>query len=654
MHLRLPAALAATAFALLLLLGPSRHAVADEGGLSMTSIVTYDVKTTDAAVHVTWDVSLTDNDPATDVTAGGSSYYANVGLPVLRGVSDVRAVDSAGDPLLVETQDSGTRSIDEAATVYFSRGIFFGQTYSFRLTYTLADTRSEAVLVTPYYAFLPAIASGDSATVIVNAPRGNPWVSTIEPKDCPQAGSSFVCAGASKTYLAALVEVSQPGAVSTSQFDVALKDKTVNVTLTHFQGEDAVAVHQQALIIAALPVIEEVYGFDYSGPTAIHIAQGGRQSSLGYEGLASCTPDVSCEIVISPVAGDYTLLHELSHMWSNIYSKRWLAEGFAEFVAETAVPRLEGVVVGGPPERGGQVAALALDDWGDADTVIGVDTSVLKIEDAGYTYSLRFLLQLRQQFGIEALEAVNRNLATSGTPADSQRYMDLLEDSTRSNLDGLFLTWVFPDSYRTIIADRRTAIDRLGGLRSQLVDEGLPDDIITPIQADIRDWDFEAALTKLDDAYNGLDTYADMSVQLDNLRSATEGAGLSFPEGLTDALNRFDFGKVGPAIKQANNAITAYTSARQTVGVSRNVWERFGLLGSDPNGALSRAASSFANGDFDVSLQHSQHASDLVSDASSIAFRRLLVVAGFLSLLVLAIAVALVVGRFRERELAER
>lgn len=655
MRFRPPAALAATLLALLALGGHPLHATADEAGLAMTSTVTYDVKTTDAAVHVAWDVTLTDNDPATDITQGGSSYYATVGVPVLRGAADILAQDSAGNPLIVETEAPSPRSIDEGAIVHFARGIFFGQTYSFRLTYTLADTRSEAVLVTPHYAFLPAIAAGDSATVIVNTPGGDPWVTTIDPKDCPQNGNSFACSGGPKTYLAALVEVSQPGAVSTSQFDVALNDKTVNVTLTYFKGEDAAAAHQQALISAGLPVIEEVYGVDYSGPAAVHIAQGGRQSSLGYEGLSTCTPDVSCEIVISPVAGDYTLLHELSHMWSNIYAKRWLAEGFAEFVAETAGPQLEaGVVTGSPPERGGPVVALALDDWGDANAVIGADASVLAIEEAGYTYSLRFLQQLRQQLGIPALQAVNRNIATSGTPADGRRYMDLLEEATRSNLDGLFLTWVFPQSYRPIIAARRTAIDRLAALRSRLVDEGLPDDIATPIQADIREWDFEAALTKLDDADNGLDTYADMRERLDRLKRDAEAAGLTVPDGLNDALNRFDFGNIGPAISQANDAIAAYKAARQTVDASRSIWERFGLIGSDPDGALSSAANAFGNGDFELSRQHSQHASELINDASNVAFRRLLVVAGFLSLLVLAIAIALVVGRFRERALAER
>ncbi|MEO8458048.1 MAG: hypothetical protein ABI559_09570 [Chloroflexota bacterium] len=658
MRFRLLAALAATVFALLLLAAPSGHARAanDAAGLALTATVTYDIKTNaDGAVHVTWDATVTDNDPATDVSGGNVTYYATIGLPVLRGATGITANDATGNNLQVDTVDPGGGSIDEGATVHFARGIFYKQTYSFRLTYTLADTRSEAVLVTANYVYLPAIAAGDSATVIINTPSGDPWSTTIDPRDCPQAGNSFACAGsAATTYLAALVEVSQPAAVATTTFDVALKDKTVNVTLTYFQGEGASAAHEQALITAGLPVIEQVYGFDYAGPSAVHISQGGRQSSLGYEGLASCTPEVSCEIVISPVAGDYTLLHELSHMWSNIYGRRWLAEGFAEFVAETAGPQLEpGLVVGSPALRRDPTVPLALDDWGDASSVIGADSSVLAVEDAGYTFSIRFLQEMRDQLGIEALQAVNRNIATSGSTADSRRYMDLLEDATRQDLDNLFETWVFPDTYDATLVSRRDAINRLADLRSRLTDAGLPDDIAAPINVSIRAWDFEKALTAIDTADNNLSTYGELRTSLDSLQSDSHNANLTLPDTVTTALNRFDFATVRTAIDSARQALVTYTSSQRTVDASRSVWQKFGLLGSSPGGAIKDAATSYNRGDFDLSRQQSQHAADLVNDASSVAFRRLLVVAGFLGLISIAILIAVVISRLRDRDFAE-
>ncbi len=658
MPVRLPAALVAAVLAALLLLGPSPRASAQQASaLQLNSTVTYDIKTTDdGAVHVTWDATLTDNDPATDLSGNGMvSYYYQFELPVLRGADALVATDSAGNGLHVKADDAGGNSIDEGAVVQFARHLFYGQTYTFRLTYQLSDSRSEGALVTPYYAYVPAIASGDQATVVVNTPAAAPWTTNIEARDCPQTANTFACSGSGKTYLAALVEVSQPGATASTKFDVPLKSKTVSVTLTYFQGEDATAQHEQQLIAAGLPVIEQVYGFDYTGPSAVNITQGGRQSSLGYEGLASCTPDVSCDIVISPIAGDYTLLHELSHMWSSVYARRWLSEGFAEFVAEATGPQLPaGLVVGDPPQRSDPVVSLALDDWGDANSLIGANASRIDVEGAGYTFSLRFLQTMRDQFGLAALQAVNHNIATGGAPADSRRYMDVLEEATGDNLDSLFLTWVFPTSYKQTLADRRTAINRLGQLRTRLSDAGLPDDVATPIQADVRGWDFASALSALDAADSGLETYAGLRGRLDTLESQAQAAGLAVPVGLTDKLNHFDFNTVRPAIDQANVAVMAYASAQQTVDAPRGIWKRFGLLGSDPGGALRSASDTFANGDFELSRQQSQHAGDLIDGASSVAFRRLLVVAGFLSLLVLALAVAFVVTRLRERELAER
>ena len=128
MPVRLPAALVAAVLAALLLLRPSPRANAQQANLlQLTSAVTYDVKTTaDGAVHVTWDATLTDNDPATDLTGNGTvSYYYQFELPVLRGADSLAATDSAGNDLQVKADDPGGNSIDEGAVVQFARRLFY-------------------------------------------------------------------------------------------------------------------------------------------------------------------------------------------------------------------------------------------------------------------------------------------------------------------------------------------------------------------------------------------------------------------------------------------------------------------------------------------------------------------------------------------------
>ena len=645
------AVLATVAIGLLTQPGPG--AAEETDLLHVTSNVVYDVKTGDVPVAVTWDISIVNNDPETAFADSGDVLiYESLNLPLLRGASNPAAIDSDGTPLGVSIEDLGGPGVAVRGNVAFARPLFFEDTYDFTLTYEIPETRSREVVVTPYYAFLPVIAAGQDATVVVNTPTGDPWQVSLEPRECTGDGATLSCSGTDLGYLAAIVEVVQVGAAVERTFDVPLEDLTVTVTLSYYQGEEEAAAHDEELITAGLPVIEEVYGFSFDGPATLSISHGGYQEIFGYEGIASCA--ATCEIVISPIADDYTVLHELAHLWSNIYGKRWLSEGFGELVSREAAAHLpEGLVEGAPPDRTATGADLKLDDWGDVEPVVGADADTLAEVEAGYARSLAFLQEVRTQFGLEALQAVNRNLATGGSPGDSRRFMDLLEDATGQNTDGLFLEWVFPDSYETILADRRNARVRLSDLRQRLVDEELAQDAIPPLEASIRAWDFQQALADLDEIEAGLDTYEDLRSDLARLETEALSVGLTLPESISDDLTRFQFEDVAAQITLGRQAIADYVSAGVAVDAPRGLWQRFGLLGSDPDGELRSAANAFNAGEFERSSTHSLEAEDLIDDASSVATMRMLIVAGFLGLIVLAIVVALAIGHLRERELAD-
>lgn len=650
-----PLLLAALAAALaVLVLNPAEGTEAQTSQLvTLTSTVTYDVKSVDEGVHVNWDATVTNNDPDSTFRNGNGFYYYAYTIPVLTGASNVTARDSDGAALDVGLVDGGSPIVQEGQ-VGFARGIFFGESYRFTLSYDLVNTRSQSIIVSPYYAYVPVVAAGDPSTVTVNLPAGEEWSDSLNSSTCARAGSTFTCTGSQGPYVAAVAEASQPARIASTAFDVPLNNETVKVTLTYFQGEEATAQHQQALVTAALPVIEQAFGFNYSGPAVLNVSQGGQQAVLGYEGLAGCDSD-SCDVVVSPVASDYTVIHELSHLWTSIYASRWLEEGFAQLSAETVAPQLPPGTVNGPaPQRTPSTIPLQLDTWAGPSSLIGADPDEVARENAGYDYSLRFMETLRDSFGMQALQAVNRNVATSGKPADSRRFMDLMEAATGKSMDNLFLVWVFPDSYRQDLADRREARDRAAGLQAQLTSEGLPTDLLTPIQSDIDAWKFEQALAALDIAESGLDTYKALLPQLATLQAAAEDAGLQVPGTINDDLVKFDFDSVRQDLVDAQNALSAYAEATGRVHESRSLWADFGLLGSSPDGSLDDARDSFAAGQFETSLAQSRHAEALLDDASSVAFRRMMIVAAFMAVLALAVGIAIAVGHFRQGGLAEQ
>lgn len=653
----LPTAAALTLAILLCLVqfrSPAGVAAQEAALLDVTSTATYDIQTAGVPARVTWDVSVYNNDPSTASSGPGTVFfYTGLSVPVVQGASAIVASSAGGSPLDVVVADTPESAI-ERADVEFDDPLFFGETYAFRLTYDLVDVRVPGALVTSNYTFLPVVGFGKLSTVTVNTPQGDPWVVSLEGDECAGDGPTFTCEGSDSYYLAALVEASQPSATSVSSFEVPLADGNLAVTLTYFLGEEAVAAHHQEVITQGLPVIEQVYGFDYSGPLALNVSQGGRQSIFGYEGLTGCEDD-RCEIVISPIADDYTVLHELAHLWSDIYEERWLAEGFAQLVPLAVAPQLPGgVIAGAPPVRAASTIDLALDDWEQLGSAINASDDELDRISAGYDYSLRFLEDLRFRFGMDTLRAVNRNIAGSGAAADSRRYMNVLEDATGENLDELFLLWVFPDSAAPLLTDRRAAKDRLAVLRQALADEGLPADVLLSIEESVTDWQVGEAQTALDQIEADLDSYVDLSDQLSTLTADAADAGLTLPSDITDALLRFDFVAARNLLDSAALAITAYARAEEKVDASRSFWEKFGLLGSDPNGEMRSAKGAFESGDFSFSRERSDAAANTIDDASSVAFRRILIVAGIFTILAIAIGVAFAVGHLRQRAVTER
>jgi hypothetical protein len=429
-----------------------------------------------------------------------------------------------------------------------------------------------------------------------------------------------------------------------------LTEKTLNLEISYLQGEDAFAHHVKELATVALPIMEELYGFNYAGPEKVSVEERGRVITLGYEGLASCDKR-SCSIAVSPVAVDHTILHELAHLWSDLYDRRWLAEGFAEFIAEETAARLPaGLVTGTPDGFPEPNVELQLDDWGDVDISAGLSGEKREQENAGYYRSERFLLLLQAEIGLQAIQQANAALAASGSPAGSQEFMDAIEEASGRNNDALFQEWVFPPSVAATLAQRREARDRFATLIARAQDEQLSDNVPGEIQADIADWEFDTAIAALDEKEGALESYLEIKGRLSELRSNTQAAGLILGGSLDAALENWEFDRAADIVAGAEQALARYLAARGKVDEPRSLWERFGLLGSDPEGELSKAAEAFGAGDYDRSLSSSSDAIEAVDSASDNAARRVFIVAGGSALFAVLILFIVWYTRLRDRQ----
>ncbi len=637
------ACLLALAALLFLLSGESARA---DDLFHVSTSVNYDARTEEGDVFVTWDVSAANNDPGL--------LFSSLTVPVLSGATEVSAQSADGAPLTTSIEPTEIELLD-FLVVSFDQNLFFGDTYDFSVSYVLPEVRQSGLLVTPFYVFVPLVAMGDEATVTVTTPVASPWTVSLEEAACELLAEVLSCSGSENVYIAGLLEVSQPEATKLDSFDVETgAGGSVAVSIAYFESEDAVAAHQREVIEETLSLIADAYGFPFQNATSVTVTHSGRQSVLGYEGLAECREE-RCDILISPGTRDYTLVHELAHLWSDVFAARWLSEGFADWVTTQVVERApEGLLSGDLTPTSPASVPLQLDEWEDAEGLTGASDELIETTLAGYDYSLRFVRTLADELDAETLRDVNRTLAESGEPADSQRYMDVLEEVSGRNLDSLFLLWVFPESSRALIEDRRGARDRYAEVAARLAAEGLSEEPLQLARGAILDWRFAGAQREMDTVEANIGRFIALEDGLRGLEVDADSLGLAVPDSIAAAISDWDFDTADDLIESARAALGAYGTARERLAEPRNLWERFGLLGDDPDGELAKAREAFENGRFESARDRSAAAVDILNDASRSAMLRLLVVGGIFSAFAGAIGVAYWVALLWQRRLAER
>ena len=573
---------------------PAQAAPVRDELLRIESRVHYDVRPALGPPHITWQVELLNNDPETQARdAGLVFFYQNFSLPVLRGASAVQASGPGGVALPVAVDQTGAGPLT-LATITFDRELYFGDRYSFTLSYDLVEIRSETLLVTEAYVYLPAIVIGDPAAVIIETPAGEDWDVSIDPIDCVAAGSAgeFQCSASDDVQVAALIEVSRPGALESMERSIGLQDAIVELTVFHFPGEESWGTRILQLAIGGLPLLETLFGQPYPGPALLTVSERGRQQIAGYEGTFGCQEGIGCAIGISPVAHEFVTLHEFAHLWTQVFAKRWIAEGLAEFMSRKAAIILPVEI----PEQATPPPGieLALDDWGSPSYLIQASDEERAREDTGYRESRRLFEALEAEIGLAAIQAANAAAAELSQGIDSERYLDILEDTSGAVLDGLFLERVFPASYAPTLEQRRR-----------------------------------------------------VRAQLDGAEDAAEAAGLQLPALVGLLVDDWDFAEAGELLDAAERANEAYRLARDRIGEARDFWTRLGLFRQNPEARLENSGDSFQDGDFELARERARSAEAMIEDAGRTAQIRALIAGAVLAGLLLILSVVVWLARRR-------
>lgn len=624
---------ACTALLLLPLVSPTRANAAE---YEMATVAEYAVDPGAGVIAVTVAVTFTNTLPD---PPGQISAFSHVDLPVQDGAAGVTASDEAGQ-LGVDLQ---TRDGVQVAVVTTRARVRYGSSVSLTLTYRLADGATPDLHVRPAVVKFPAWGFGTSSEVTVRLPAGYEARTDGDPLLPDPVGAGTVLTSgpiADPARWLAVVTAVSPREYVTRSASVPLDSGTVDLQVRAWSDDATWGDRTLALLIKALPLLEEAIGLPYPrvGPLVISESAGGETGGP--------SPSANDEIQVAFDGSAFTLLHQAAHVWisDELAADRWTREGLASHYAARVASRLRLELPYDPGARSSDLAADAqpLVNWGG-----GADSSA---DAYGYAASWALIDSIAKSVGetrmATALRRVVAGLSaydpaepdgegTDGRPfpaVDTRRFLDQLAAVSGVDLSDLFARTAFgPDAVAEL--QERDAV-RVGYRRllAAAADWGAPD----PVRAAMSEWRFAEARALMTEASAWL-------VSRDALIAKASAAGLVAPDRLRDRYVVAGGGAEAAAELEAEEALVdAYATIQERTLAPRAPLDAIGLLlGDDPRQLLAEAADSFGQGDLRASVGALDRLELQLDRATSDGSVRLAAAGVLLALAGLGIAVAL-------------
>lgn len=354
-------------------------------------------------------------------------------------------------------------------------------------------------------------------------------------------------------------------------------------------------------------------------------------------------------ITIGDRLDPHLVVHELSHVWINfdVFSERWLVEGFAEEYAHLALDDMGREGESRPTDADVSSRPVPLSQW---TAPLVRDEASQETEEYGYSASAFVIGQVLDEIGADAMRevldaSIDRQITYTGDgepeamgqPLGWRQALDLFENQGSSAAGELFSTYVLTQSQEEELAGRAVARQEYVALAEQGGEWTPP----LEVRAGMAGWDFEAATKAMDDAESVLGVRDEIDVVLDGLGVDELGLEANYESAE-------DIASLVPEATDTLDAAEAYRDVSQRDGQD-GILAALGAWGTtSADGRLDRARTAFAEGDPAEALRQTQAAAAVLDNATRDGVLRLA------SALVLMVAGVVALRWFRRRQVDQR
>jgi hypothetical protein len=639
---------------------PGGVAHAADRGLVVVAQARYVAFPEERRVHVTIEAVATSYTPN---PVDGLAYYPDVTIPVQPGAIRVGAT-SAGRSLAVSADRGNPDFV--SVTVTFAQGVFFEESYPFRLSFDLPDpggARDRNLRISPSIVAFPVWAFGSSGeaggSVTVTLPAGFSPVVQGDPLTASTGANGEIVLSASSLpdpfSFFAYLSADRPGAFNDTLLTVQVGDKAAPVDVRAWQDDADWGKTMGTLMTDGLPALHDLIGLSY--PTATSgklVVEEAATSRLGeYAGIYNKLDGI---IRVRYDADAYVALHEAAHIWFNgdLFRDRWIGEAWAEFYGVRAAMQVG---------ASGKAFALtddllankiALNDWGEIGAVqIGV-------EEYAYaaTYHLAGLIFDRTSIpglqavwrGADASEMAYQPAHGNGAPQTGvggdvegwQQLLDLLDERAGANFDDLWSEWVVNRTEQRELDSRATAREQYARLVEDAGAWNLPRDL----RFTMGSWTFDEAEADMTLATTVLG-------ERDQVVTAAGRLDVSPPPHLEQLFEQDGGLKAAKAEADLEVEVLGdIATTTRRLDEKETILESIGLVGADPAAFLSAARTAFEADDLHAAGRDADQALAARTGAAEAGQTRVLLAGGGVLVLSGATFVGVRVRRRRRRAAA--
>ena len=631
------------------LVRPPVAAAAADDGLRLQVDATYTVVPDDRVVRVVLDVTATNETPGGREGDEIVDYYFDeiiLGLPeeavALRARAGQQELRTTLEP------DEGYQLL----TVRLPRNLLFRQTQELRVVFDLPGGEprsSSAIRVGQAFASFYAWAYGDPAIgdVRIVFPAGfDPTTSGSDVRRGVEEGRWVLqasdVADTDEWYLQ--VDAGRDASLTAERLDLGGGQR---IRIRAWPEDEEWQTRVSAALADGLPELSALVGLPWPVEGELDVVEVHTPLLEGYAGIFDIVEE---EIQVGEDLDEHTILHEAAHAWFNdeLWSERWIFEGFADEYGALALEAIEGQTVHPDPvERDGD-AAVPLNDWTWPEAID--DDAADDAEHYGYHASWRVLRELVGEIGVdrmrEVLQAADGDeIAYVGQPApeawerddDWRRFLDLLEERGGSeDAERIFREWVVEDAEVGVLDERRDARDAY----AELLEAG--DGWLAPlaVRAPLADWRFD----EFERAAAGA---SDVLEARDALAAEADALGLEPPPSLESAYESaerwFEDAEVLVARQQAS--LDAIEAATASLGAARDPILSLGLWDVRPEQDLAEARVAWEADELDRARSEAEAVGATLTGAAEVGRTRALIGAVVAAGVVLLLVVLLLVGR---------